>query len=147
MGVREGKIENLPVHIRGNYLTLGQVAPRRFPRIFSAAEPPPLDAAVSGRLQLAQWLTEPGHPLTARVIANRLWLWHFGEGLVRTPDNFGLLGERPTNGPLLDSLATRLVESGWSLKSLHRELMLSATYRMGHAPNEAALAKDPENRL
>lgn len=147
MGVREGKIENLPVHIRGNYLTLGEAAPRRFPRVFSSSESPALDAGASGRLQLAQWLTDPAHPLTARVIANRLWVWHFGQGLVRTPDNFGLLGERPTNGPLLDYLALRLVESGWSLKALHRELLLSAAYQMSNAHHEIAYAKDPENRL
>ena len=147
MGVKEGKVEDLRVHIRGNYLTLGEPAPRAFPRVFFDQPPAPLEASSSGRLPLAQWLTRPDHPLTARVMANRVWLWHFGQGLVRSPDNFGELGERPTNLPLLDELATDLVAGGWSLKRLHRRLMLSAAYGMSGRANDAALASDPENRL
>jgi len=123
--------------------------PRGFLQVLSAAEEshPVLPDKQSGRLELAQWLTEPDHPLTARVLVNRLWRWHFGTGLVRTPDNFGLLGERPTNGPLLDWLAVQFVKQGWSIKAMHRLMVLSSTYRMSSAYDEAAAERDPENRL
>ncbi len=81
------------------------------------------------RLDLARWLTRPDHPLTARVIVNRLWQHHFGRGLVATPNDFGVRGERPTHPELLDWLATELVRSGWSLKHMHRLMVLSATYQ------------------
>ena len=97
-----------------------------------------VDSAVSGRRELAAWLVRPEHPLTSRVIVNRVWLWHFGEGLVRSPDNFGSLGERPTHPELLDWLSRRFIEEGWSLKKLHRLIMLSATYQMSTATNDAA---------
>ena len=99
----------------------------------------------SGRLELAQWLTHPQHPLTARVIVNRAWQWHFGQGLVRSPDNFGLRGESPSHPELLDWLARWFVENGWSLKKLHTLICTSAAYQ------RATLTKfpsaDPENRL
>jgi hypothetical protein len=147
MAVSELKPENLKVHIRGSHLTLGPEVPRQFPRILAGENQKPLDDSQSGRLQLAEWLTSPTHPLTSRVMANRIWLWHFGEGIVRTPDNFGRLGERPTHPELLDWLARRFVESGWSIKAMHRMIMLSATYQMSSTWNEAAAATDPENRL
>jgi len=147
MAVSEDKIENLRVHLRGSHLTLGDAVPRRFPRVFSVDEPASLDAAGSGRRQLAEWLVRPEHPLTSRVMVNRVWLWHFGEGLVRSPDNFGTLGERPTHPELLDWLARRFVEQGWSLKALHRLIMLSSTYQMSAASNARAAQLDPENRL
>lgn len=146
MGVREGKPENLRVHLRGDYLTLGEETTRRFPSVFGDEEPAIIEGS-SGRLELARWMTSPDQPLFARVIVNRVWLWHFGDGLVRTPDNFGELGERPTHPKLLDWLARRLVASGWSLKELHRTLLLSATYRMGSTYDEHAYARDPDNRL
>jgi hypothetical protein len=146
MAVDEGKIEDLRVHLRGSHLTLGESVPRRFPAIF-AGDRQPLDAARSGRRELAAWLVRPDHPLTSRVIVNRVWLWHFGEGLVRSPDNFGRLGERPTHPELLDWLALRFVEQGWSLKTLHRLIMLSATYQMSTTSNDTAAQTDPENRL
>ena len=101
----------------------------------------------SGRLELARWLAGPRNPLTARVIVNRVWRWHFGRGLVRSVDNFGKLGELPSHPELLDWLAIRFVEDGWSLKALHRRIMLSATYRMSTARDERAAQLDPEDRL
>ncbi|MBI3469187.1 MAG: DUF1553 domain-containing protein, partial [Planctomycetes bacterium] len=147
MAMNEGKPQNLRVHIRGNHLTLGDEVPRQFPRILAGTQQTPIDDTHSGRLQLAEWLTQPTHPLTARVMVNRIWRWHFGAGLVRTPDNFGRLGERPTNPALLDWLARRFVGSGWSIKALHRLIMLSSTYQMSTSYNEKAAASDPENRL
>ena len=83
----------------------------------------------SGRLQLARWIVDPGNPLTARVIANRIWQGHFGTGIVATPGDLGIQGARPTNQPLLDFLAASLIEMDWSLKDLHRIIVTSATYR------------------
>ncbi|MCA9132549.1 MAG: PSD1 domain-containing protein, partial [Planctomycetales bacterium] len=128
MGVEEGTAADTAVHLRGSHLTLGDTVPRRFPEVLVEGEQPPLPADHSGRLEFARWLTSGQHPLTARVMVNRVWSYHFGEGLVRSPDNFGMLGERPTHPELLDWLARRFVESGWSLKSLHRTILLSATY-------------------
>ncbi|HJN08991.1 MAG TPA: DUF1553 domain-containing protein [Pirellulaceae bacterium] len=92
-------------------------------------------------------MTRADHPLTARVIVNRVWQWHIGEGLVRSPDNLGRLGQTPTHPQLLDWLATRFIESSWSLKELHRLILLSATYQMSSQWNAHAAAIDPENRL
>ena len=147
MAVEDQQPRDLQVHIRGNHLTLGEVAPRGFLRVVALSSPPAIEAAHSGRMQLAEWLSRPDHPLTARVMVNRLWRWHFGQGLVRSPDNFGRLGEAPTHPELLDWLAVRFVESGWSVKALHRAIMLSATYQMSAAYDERAAAADPENRL
>ncbi len=141
------KPTNLKVHIRGSHLTLGEEVPRRFPRIVAAKDQTPIGDDRSGRLELAEWLTRSDHPLTSRVMANRLWLWHFGQGIVRSPDNFGRLGERPTHPELLDWLARRFVESGWSMKAMHRLILRSATYQMSTRHNEAASVADPENRL
>jgi hypothetical protein len=146
MGVREGKIENLPVHIRGNYLSLGDEVERAVPAVLAGASSPVIDASTSGRLQLTRWLTRPEHPLTARVMVNRIWQWHFGEGLVRTPDNFGRLGQAPTDQRLLDWLARRFIASGWSIKDMHRLILGSSTYRMSAAMNATANEKDPENK-
>ncbi len=147
MAVTEGKIENLRVHLRGNHLTLGTEVPRQFPRVLAGENQSPIDDKKSGRLQFAEWLTRPEHPLTSRVMVNRIWRWHFGEGLVRSTDNFGQLGDRPTNPPLIDWLARSFVESGWSIKAMHRIIMLSATYQMSTTPNEQASTIDPDNRL
>ena len=147
MSVSDGKIEDLPIHIRGNHRTLGEKVPRRFLRIIAGENQTPVDAKQSGRLQLARWLTGRDHPLTSRVMANRIWQGHFGEGLVRSPDNFGRLGQRPTHPELLDWLAIRFTQSGWSIKALHRLIMLSSTYQMSAAYSEQAAALDPENRL
>ena len=107
----------------------------------------PITDDTSGRLKLAEWLTQPDHPLTARVLVNRVWQAHFGEGLVRSPDNFGRLGEKPTHPELLDWLATEFVEHGWSIKSLHRLILNSAVWQQTTDFNEVANTIDPENRL
>ncbi len=155
MGVTEGQVMDLKVHIRGSHLSLGAEVPRGFPQVLAVGNTSALrldarqtDARqMSGRLELARWITRPDHPLTARVMVNRLWRWHFGRGIVGTPDNFGALGERPTHPELLDWLARRFVESGWSLKAMHRLFMLSATYQMSSAYDAAAARVDPENLL
>jgi mono/diheme cytochrome c family protein len=153
-GVQEGGcpkspqagIHDVRIHIRGRYDRLGKLVPRHFPRILAGANQPPI-AKGSGRLQLARWIASRDNPLTARVLVNRVWQHHFGEGLVRTPGNFGKLGEPPTNPPLLDYLAHLLVERGWSLKALHREILLSAVYRQSSITPEEAVRADPDNRL
>ncbi len=147
MAVEDREVKDLAVHIRGNHMTLGEVVPRRFPRILAGESQAPLPKAVSGRKELADWLTRPDNPLTARVMVNRLWRWHFGEGLVRSVDNFGTLGERPDQPEVLDWLALRFVEAGWSMKALHRTIMLSSAYQMSTALNEKAALLDPDNRL
>ncbi len=153
MAVSDGSPEDLRIHIRGSHLTLGEQVHRRLPAIFRdtsdeiSLSDPTIPAEHSGRLELAQWLVHPHHPLTSRVIANRLWQWHFGAGLVASPDNFGMLGQRPSHQGLLDALAIALQRNNWSLKSLHRELVLSATYRMSYVHDAAATDRDPENRL
>lgn len=148
MAVSEGTIEDLPIHLRGNHTTLAKdKQPRRFPRIISGDQQTPLAADRSGRLEFARWLTEPTHPLTSRVAINRIWQGHFGEGLVRSPDNFGLLGDKPTHPALLDWLSQRFIAVGRSTKSLHREIMLSSAYQIQTTFNEAAFLADPDNRL
>jgi hypothetical protein len=123
------KPANTKLAIRGNPENLGEEVPRHFLTALCDGEPAPFEQG-SGRLELANAVASPANPLTARVMVNRLWAGHFGEGLVRTPSNFGQLGERPTHPELLDYLAARLVETGWSLKALHREMMLSKTYQL-----------------
>jgi hypothetical protein len=147
MAVADREAVDLRVHIRGNHLTLGPVVPRRFPVILVGGCQPTIESTHSGRRELANWLTRPDQPLTARVIANRVWLWHFGAGLVRSPDNFGRLGERPTHPELLDWLAARLVADRWSLKSLNRMILLSSTYQMSTAYDAKSAAIDPDNRF
>lgn len=147
MGVVEGKAADTPLLARGNHLKPGKPVPRQFPVVLAGEKQEPIPADRSGRLELADWLTKPNHPLTARVMVNRIWRWHFGQGLVRSVDNFGLLGEKPTHPELLDWLATQFVRNKWSVKEMHRLLMLSATYQMGAAPDPAAMAKDPDGLL
>src|SRR6202035_5309599 len=116
------------VHIRGRYDRLGDLVPRHFPVVLAGDKQAPV-AEGSGRLQLAKWLASADNPLTARVIVNRLWQHHFGEGIVRTPSDFGINGERPSHPELLDWLATQLVEKKWSLKAMHRLMLTSNVYR------------------
>jgi hypothetical protein len=139
------KIQDVPLHIRGSYTRLGPVVPRGMPKFFAGDNQPKITTG-SGRRELAAWVASKQNPLTARVIANRVWAWHFGTGLVRTPNNFGLLSEPPSHPELLDWLATQFVEDGWSLKKLHRRIVLSATYRQASAAPREALTRDPENR-
>ncbi len=147
MGVTEGNPEDLRIHLRGSHITLGRVAPRRFPRFIGGLESSNVDPRQSGRLQLAQWLTHPDHPLFWRVIVNRVWHWRFGRGLTSSVDNFGLLGQPPTHPALLDWLTQRFIEGGGSLKRLHRVMMLSSTYQMSTQFDEASSAADPDNNL
>ena len=147
MAVSEGDVEDLPVMIRGSHLAPGAPSPRRFPAVLAGEEQPPIGPRSSGRRELADWLADGDHPLTARVMVNRIWKWHFGEGIVRTPDNFGTLGDRPDHPDLLDWLAVRFVESGWSVKTMHRLIMLSQTYRQAYRRSSAMQEADPENRL
>ena len=147
MGVMDRDVKDVRIHIRGSHLTLGRLVPRQLPRVLSSAEPAAFDAGDSGRLRLAKWLTTPEHPLTARVLVNRIWRWKFGRGIVETADNLGRLGARPSNQPLLDWLAIEFVRRGWSIKSMHRLIMSSSTYRMSSQYDSRAAKIDPENRL
>jgi hypothetical protein len=140
------KLTEMKVYIRGDRNNLGDAAPRRFLAILSPPERKPF-ADGSGRLELAEAIIDPNNPLTARVMVNRIWQHHFGRGLVGTPSNFGQLGERPTHPELLDYLASRFIESGWSMKAIHREIMLSATYSLSAGYQAENAGKDPENRL
>jgi hypothetical protein len=140
------KPADVRVAIRGEAANLGEAAPRRNLRILCNGEPARFTKG-SGRLEFAESIASVGNPLTARVIVNRIWKMHFGQGIVRTPSNFGQLGERPTHPELLDYLATRLVDSRWSLKALHREILLSAAYQLSVDNSDASYAKDPDNRL
>jgi hypothetical protein len=136
---------NARVAIRGDASNLGEEAPRRFLAIFSEGEPAPFRDG-SGRLELAEAIASATNPLTARVMVNRIWKYHFGEGIVKSTSNFGQLGDRPTHPELLDYLASRLVESGWSIKAIHREMLLSAAYQMSSEEGPGA-GQDPENKL
>ncbi len=138
---------DLPVHLRGSHLTLGAKVPRGVPEVLvSTSNRVEIGGGASGRLELAQWLVAEEHPLTWRVMTNRIWNWHFGQGLVGSTDNFGKLGESPVNLPLLDWLAQNFASRGGSIKGLHREILTSATYRLGSHSSEANLQRDPENR-
>jgi hypothetical protein len=139
------KPQDVKIHLRGRYDKLGKTVPRGFPAILSGPKTGPITG--SGRLQLAQWLASRENPQTARVMVNRIWQHHFGEGLVRTPNNFGKLGTPPTHPQLLDHLAVQFMKNNWSIKSIHRLIMLSATYQQSSNANPATLKADPENLL
>ncbi len=145
-GIADAKAEDLKVYIRGNPHTQGAVAPRRFLKVIAGDEPTRFKEG-SGRRELADAIASPNNPLTARVIVNRLWMHHMGRGIVGTPSNFGALGEKPTHPELLDWLAAELVESGWSLKHIHRLIVTSAAYCRSSTPTEAGERIDPDNRL
>ena len=148
MGVMDRqRIVNSPLLERGEINKPGQRIPRGFPRVFEIANSPRVPFRQSGRLEFARWLTHPDHPLTARVMTNRAWRHLLGAGLVRTMDNFGFNGERPSHPELLDTLAVRFMSDGWSIKKLVREIVLSRTYRQSSAYHEDAFRTDPENRL
>jgi mono/diheme cytochrome c family protein len=140
------RAEDVPLQKRGDPAQPGEVIPRRFLTVLGGAELPP-GAAASGRRELAEWIVDPANPLTARVMVNRIWLHHFGRGLVPTPNDFGRQGRPPTHPELLDWLATRFRESGWSVKAMHRLMLLSSTYRQESRRGEPALERDPGNEL
>ncbi|MGV3721895.1 MAG: DUF1549 domain-containing protein [Actinomycetota bacterium] len=193
LAIQDGEIMDVPLYVRGDHNHPGEVVRRGFPAVLAGGKQPQLDGARSGRLELARWIASPQHPHTARVMVNRVWQWHFGDGLVRTADNFGALGDKPANPTLLDYLAAVFASTGqpgkgsigqgvngitkqpvngatgqsgngstidplspslidpngcgWSLKSLHRLLMLSNAYQMSSRFDERAHLADPENRL
>mgnify|MGYP002623989559 FL=1 len=149
MAVTEGDAAEVPVHIRGSHLNLAaSPVPRAEPAVLShLVKMDPIPDGQSGRLQLARWITDPANPLTARVMINRLWQHHFGQGLVQSSSNFGLRGDAPSHPQLLDHLASRFIAQKWSIKSMHRAIMLSSTYRMSTQHDEKAAQVDPDNRL
>ena len=142
--VRDKKPQDLHVFLRGNTETKGDLVPRRFLRVLSKNEPKPFTQG-SGRLELAESIVSPDNPLTGRVIVNRVWAMFFGRGLVSTPSNFGQVGAKPSHPALLDDLAVRFVENGWSTKQLIREIVLSSTYRQSSDETANNKAIDPDN--
>ena len=138
MGVKEGVAEEARIAVRGSHLTLGRRVSRGVPVVLEIDKALAAPPAGSGRKELAAWLTDRRHPLTARVFVNRLWRWHFGRGIVPTTDNFGFQGEKPTNQALLDWLAVEFVESGWSVKQIHRLILRSRTWRLSSDPAATA---------
>ena len=136
---------NVHVFLRGSPDNRGPEAPRRFPEIFSAVSGKPFQKG-SGRLELAEAITSRENPLTARVLVNRVWLQHFGSGLVNTPSDFGLRSDPPTHPELLDYLSARFMTEGWSIKKLHRLILLSSTYQQGSQDNQANAKIDPGNQ-
>jgi hypothetical protein len=138
----EGTPANARVHVKGDVKNLGPEVPRGFLAILGGQR---VQSGGSGRLQLAGWIADPANPLTARVMVNRIWLNHFGHGLVRTPDDFGTRGGPPTHPELLDWLTKRFIESNWSIKAMHRRIVLSAAYRMSVVENVRYAQRDPKN--
>jgi hypothetical protein len=142
----EGTARDVKIYMAGDPRKKGDVAPRAFPVILTSGERRPFEANDSGRRNLADAIASRENPVTARVIANRIWAGHFGYGLVRTLSNFGQLGERPSHPELLDYLAVSLMDNNWSLKSLHRSILMSATYQQSSVGDAANLETDPDNR-
>jgi hypothetical protein len=157
IGFREGGYDNsrhkaigdMPIYLRGNPYQLGEVIPRRIPVVFTGADQTAIGHRTnqSGRLELARWIVDRSNPFTARVMVNRIWQYHFGEGLVRTPSNFGIQGKQPSHPKLLDFLADRFMATNWSIKEMHRFIMNSATYQQATEGTEGSMEADPENIL
>ncbi len=143
-GVQEGFAADTKLMIKGEPGRLGDVVPRGFLQVLGGKQLPKEEKG-SGRKELAEWIVDPANPLTHRVMANRIWLWHFGKGLSQTPNDFGKRGKAPTHPELLDYLTTRFIQSGWSLKAMHRLIMLSSTYQMSSEDDAADAAKDVAN--
>ncbi len=138
--------QDMALHTRGDPNHLSEKIPRGYLHALSD-NPRPGEFTGSGRLELANWLASADNPLTSRVMVNRIWQHHFGTGLVATPDNFGKLGEEPSHPELLDYLAQQFIDSGWSVKSIHRDMVLSHTYRQSNAIDPIAAEQDSDNRL
>ncbi|MBL9155618.1 MAG: PSD1 domain-containing protein [Verrucomicrobiales bacterium] len=147
MALSDGAATDLALRVRGEPDIKGDLVPRGFPTILKPATPVTLPEAGSGRRELAAWLTAPEHPLTARVMVNRIWAHLMGRGLVETVDNFGASGAAPTHPELLDHLAGRFVDGGWSMKAMIRTIVLSRTYRLGSDQPASHVAADEGNRL
>jgi hypothetical protein len=143
----EGTRMNEHVHIRGSHKNLGEVVPRHFLTVLGGTAAS-VQQCESGRPELAHRMVDSAvNPLLPRVLVNRLWQHHFGEGIVRSTDDFGAMGQKPSHPELLDWLAARLVESGWSIKAMHRLILTSSAFRMSSAPEPASEAIDPTNTL
>ncbi|HVU15537.1 MAG TPA: PSD1 and planctomycete cytochrome C domain-containing protein [Candidatus Didemnitutus sp.] len=138
--------KDYPVLLRGEAQNFGPVVPRRFLEVLSGPQRPNYTKG-SGRLELAEAIADPKNPLTARVLVNRIWQQHFGDGIVLTPDDLGNASAPPSDPELLDYLAKRFVEEGWSIKKLHRMILLTSTYQESSAPNPLGAEVDPDNRL
>jgi cytochrome c553 len=146
MGVRDvAKPADTEIRVRGEPDDKGDIVPRGFVAVLKNSTTPKVNASQSGRLELAQWIASRDNPLTARVAVNRIWSHLFGAGIVDSIDNFGALGDEPSNPQLLDYLAVRFVDGGWSTKKLIREIVLSRTYRMASDHDADNYAKDPAN--
>ncbi|QDT54209.1 Planctomycete cytochrome C [Caulifigura coniformis] len=150
MSVADGTVTaTLPIHIRGSHRNLGTPIERGVPEVLRVSlTTPEFPKEHSGRLELARWMADARHPLTSRVAVNRIWRWHFGSGLVASTENFGVLGDRPSHPELLDWLASEFVNSGWSMRELHRLILKSSAYQMSavHPQADVAINADPENR-
>jgi hypothetical protein len=147
LATADGSAVDEHVFVRGSSSKLGPIVPRHFLEVFGG-DLVPAPKAGSGRLELARQLTDPARtPLVPRVMVNRLWKHHFVEGIVRTPDDFGVLGQPPTHPELLDFLASEFVKEGWSLKKMHRLMVLSSAYRMSSHGDARADEADPDNKL
>lgn len=148
-GSNREKIGDAPIYLRGEYKHEGAVVPRQFPAILAGEQQTPISQRTqqSGRRELAEWIASPENPLTARVMVNRVWQQMIGRALVRSPDNFGRIGETPTHPELLDHLARRFVDSGWSTKKLIRAIALSSTFRQASMVDAEIARTDPDNRL
>ncbi len=148
MSVKDGDIRDLPVHLRGNHLTPTQsMVPRdQFNILYHAVKTPAIEQNSSGRLALAEWLCDSEHPLTARVMVNRIWKGHFGKGLVDTPSNFGNRGSLPSHPDLLDWLARRFIQNHWSIKAMHRLIMKSEAYQRSADNDSKRFSLDPDNQ-
>ncbi|MCI0457527.1 MAG: DUF1553 domain-containing protein [Gemmataceae bacterium] len=144
--VSDGTPADTHIHRRGDPDKKGRLVKRGIPKFLAGLSNLKIPEGESGRLQLAEWLTRPDHPLTARVMVNRIWQHHFGRGLAGTPSNLGLRGEPPTHPELLDWLASTFVEKGWSIKAMHRLIVTSQAYRLTSAHEEGNATKDPGNR-
>jgi hypothetical protein len=147
MGVMDERVHDSPLYDRGEIARPGKKIARNFPQVIRVSGVPRPPKKQSGRLEFALWLTSREHPLTARVMANRVWRHLFGTGLVRTTDNFGFTGELPSHPELLDHLALKFMNNGWSVKALIREVVLSRTYRQASTYRADCFQRDPDNRL
>jgi hypothetical protein len=147
MAVTDGKPQNLPIYIRGELKKPGEIVPRGFVSSVKLEKEIKVDTKQSGRLQLAEWIADSSNPLTARVAANRVWHYLFGQGIVRSVDNFGSNGETPSHPDLLDHLAHQFMADGWSVKKLIRSIVLSRTYQLASSYSEKNYEVDPDNVL
>ena len=145
--VADAKPVDAKIHQRGDPKSPGAEVPRRFLDVLGGQSLSDDEAKSSGRKQLAEWIVDPKNPLTARVMVNRIWHYHFGSGLVETPNDFGVRGQPPSHSALLDWLASEFVAGGWSIKKVHRAVMLSRVYQLASSDDEQNLKRDPGNQF